>query len=291
MAWNHIVADMTGAVSFLTAWSDISRTGSTSIVPEHDRSILSAQHSASTPTAPSNGTPAAAPPPSVSASEAAQIQRVLKAKYVARTLHIRKEAMDKVKAEARKEHPEVSSMDCVSAHLWRGLAKVYSESGTSDRTLFTTAVEGRSRMGVSSSYFGNAVVSATVTGVTASDILSQPLSYAAGLVRKEIRGITKETYWTIINQMDLRNPWKTSINRTDFQLGLTSWVRFGLNDIDFGHGKPLYVGLNLLAQNSRKGQCVVLPSALGEGNYSVMLYLFPNIIEALWADPEFTSVC
>lgn len=296
--WNHLLADMTAAVSFLTAWSEISRTGSTDIVPQHDRTILSAQHppSPTTTTAASNGTPPTAPtaptaPPSITSQEAAKIQQILKAKYIAKTLLVRKEALDKVKQEARKQHPEVSSLDCLCAHLWRNLAKAYLQSGTSDTTVFTTAVEGRSRMGVSTSYFGNVVTSASVNGIPASDLLSSPLSHAASLIRQAIQGITSETYWSIINQMDLRNPWKTSINRTDYQLGLASWVRFGLNDIDFGCGKPTFVGVNLLAQNSRKGQCVLLPSALGEGNYTVVLYLVPHIVEALWADPEFLSVC
>ncbi|CAM6114133.1 unnamed protein product [Calypogeia fissa] len=286
LSWNHIVADMTGAVSFFTAWSEISRVGSTSIVPDHDRSILSTQYSSETVS--SNGTPSTAP--SVAAAEAAKIQQVLRAKYTVRTLHIRKEAMDKVVLQAKRENPEVSRMDCVSAHLWRSLAKIYAQSGISDSTVFTTAVEGRSKMGVSPHYFGNTVTSASVNGVPAADILSKPVSYAASLIRKAIKGITSETYWTIINEMDLRNPWKTSINRTDYQMGLTSWVRFGLNDIDFGFGNPVYVGVNLPAQNCRKGQTIVLPSALGEGSYSVMIFQFPHILEALFADPEFTSV-
>jgi hypothetical protein len=290
MSWNHLVADMTAAVSFLTAWSEISRTGTTSIVPEHNRAILSQQKSSSTLT--HNENTATAAPPLINPKAAADIQRVLKAKYIARVLPIRKEPMDKIKQEARKEHPEVSTMDCVCAHLWRNLARVYKEKAVSDMTVFTTAVEGRARMGVSSSYFGNVIASATVRGIPASEIISpRPLSYAASLIRKAIKGITSATYWDIINEMDLRNPWKTAINRTDYQLGLTSWVRFGLTDIDFGVGKLTYFALNLVAQNSRKGQCVVLPSALGEGNYSVMMYLEPHIIEALWADPEFTSVC
>lgn len=291
LTWSHIVADMTGAVSFLTAWSEISRTGSTDIVPEHNRSAVSIEHPCSnTETTSSNGT-LSAPPPSVSPSEAAKIQQVLQTKFLARTLHVRKEAMDKLKQEARKDHPEVSTMDCLSAHLWRSLAKVFVEAGISDTTRFTTAVEGRSKMGLSPTYFGNVITTATLIGIPTSEILSKPLSHAASLIRKGIRGISSETYWSIIKEMDLRNPWKTSINRTDYQLGLTSWIRFGLNDLDFGFGKPTGVRVNLPAQNSRKGQCIVLPSALGEGNYSVFLYLSPNIIEALWSDPEFTSLC
>ncbi|KAL2632571.1 hypothetical protein R1flu_004050 [Riccia fluitans] len=281
--WNHLLADMTGAMLITKAWADTARKGETTIVPQLDRTILSPKNEEkSEPTA----------PPSFTAEEKAKLEKVLNTKFSLKVLHIKKEKIGKVKQTALQDGFFVSTIDCVCAHLWRCVSRNIAEAGMSDLTIFSTAVEGRAKMGgtLTPHYLGNVIVPAFVRNAPAAEIVNKPLSYAASLIRKSIRDVTQESYWNIINQMDLANPWKTAINRVDYQLGITSWRHFGIYDLDFGEGKPVRFQVNLLPQNCRKGQCIILPSDVGPGSFDVLFFSTPHFIERLWADPEFTSL-
>ncbi|KAG6547849.1 hypothetical protein Mapa_010668 [Marchantia paleacea] len=284
MSWNHLLADMTGAMLILRAWADIASTGHTTIVPQLDRTLLEPRQEVedSEPTA----------PPQMSDEEKAKLQAVLNTKFTLKVFRFKREKIAKLKQQAVQDVSDLSTMDCVSAHLWRCLSRYYANFGITDKTIFSTAVEGRKRMPgtLTPHFFGNVIVPAFVRNVPTSKILAKPLSYAAGLIRQAHQAVNQETYWTIIDQMDLANPWKTSINRTDHQLGLTSWIRFGMYDLDFSQGNPVYSMINMFAQISRKGQCICIPSRPGDGYCDVLLYLTPHALKHLSADPEFTSL-
>lgn len=283
-SWNHLLADMTGAMLILRAWSDIATTGHTTIVPQLDRTVLNPRHEV-------EETEPIAPPP-MSEEEKAKLQTVLNTKFTSKVFRFKREKLAKLKQQAVQDVGDLSTMDCVSAHLWRCLSRYYANFGITDKTIFSTAVEGRKRMPgtLTTHFFGNVIVPAFVRNVPTSEILARPLSYAAGLIRKAHQAVEQETFFTIIDQMDLANPWKTSINRTDHQVGLTSWIRFGIFDLEFGQGAPLFCMVNMLAQISRKGQCICIPSKPGDGYCDILLYLAPHALEYLAADPEFNSV-
>ncbi|KAL3675839.1 hypothetical protein R1sor_025787 [Riccia sorocarpa] len=172
ISWNHMLADMAGAMVILRAWADTARKGETTIVPQLDRTILSPQHSAeSEPTA----------PPPLTPEERAKLEKVLNTRFDRKILHIRKEKIDEVKQAALQDGFAVSTTDCLCAHLWRCVSRHIAESGESDVTIFSTAVEGRAKMGgtLTSHYIGNVVVPAFVRNVLASEIVNKPLVYAA----------------------------------------------------------------------------------------------------------------
>ncbi|KAL3690306.1 hypothetical protein R1sor_016615 [Riccia sorocarpa] len=284
--WDHGVADMSSAMVLVKAWADIASKGETTVIPQTDRAFLNVIHANETERAASQ---------TVSSPEddVAKVEIVPTPDISMKVLHIRKDKIAMVKQAALDDGYVVSTLDCISAHLWRFVAKHRATSTGTDISSFGTIVEGRQRMSASgtllSNYFGNVLVPAFLWNKPTTELVSQPLAYTASLIRKAIQEINSESYWDLNNKLEeVTSGWSVDENL----LIIHSWIRFGIYDLDFGCGTPLRFQRNILPKLGMHGQCFVLPGNPSEGGFDVLMYLHSGsgLFERLWADPEFTSL-
>ncbi|KAL3676207.1 hypothetical protein R1sor_026155 [Riccia sorocarpa] len=296
ISWNHTLADMAGVMLLITAWADIASKGETAIVPQIDRTVLSRKREDETENSVSLPSPEETErPASVSSPEdnVPKVEIVPSSGMVRmKVLHVSKDKIAVVKQAALEDGYSVSTLDCLSAHLWRCVTKHRAASTDTDVTSVSTAVEGRERMSgtLTSNYFGNVLVAA-VLWQTPTTEMSRPLGSAASLIRNAIQGITQEAYWGMINRLDEIKKGGVSLIPKDLVM-VTSWMRFGMYDVDFGCGTPLRFQLNLLAECADDGLCIILPGHPSVGGFDALMYFHSGsgLLERLWADPEFTSL-
>ncbi|KAL3675444.1 hypothetical protein R1sor_025392 [Riccia sorocarpa] len=287
VTWNHTLADMAGGMLLIKAWADVACKGETTVAPHIDRTVLSPTRA--------NEIQLAASLSSVGNMWRAVGSLSNPGMVRMKVLHISRDKIGMVKQSALEDGYVVSTLDCISAHLWRCVTKHGATStGTDVRSLMTT-VEGRARMSetLTSNYFGNVLSLASVRKIPRTEILSRPLAYTASLIRKAIQEITEETYWEMINEIEkVLNNWSSNDDYLTINLLISSWTRFGMYDVDFGSGIPLRFQPNYLPEVIRHGQCLIVPSNPSAGGFDVLMYFHSGsgLHERLWADPEFISL-
>ncbi|RKP26504.1 transferase [Syncephalis pseudoplumigaleata] len=94
-------------------------------------------------------------------------------------------------------------------------------------------------------YFGNALVSATVTS-TAGDILGRPIGHLAARLRQAGNAFTRERIADKIDELAaLLAAWPPSRETHQYILGTdccySDWTKFELQSLDFGQGHPICV--------------------------------------------------
>ncbi|KAL3690309.1 hypothetical protein R1sor_016618 [Riccia sorocarpa] len=297
VSWNHTLADMAGVMLLIKAWADIAGKGETTIVPQIDRTVLNRFCDDETERSVSLSSPEEterAVSQSSSEDNVPKVEIVPSSGIVRlKVLHINKDKIGLVKQAALEDGYVVSTLDCLSAHLWGCVTKHKAASTGTDVTSFSTVVQGRERMSgtLTSNYFGNVIVPALLWNIPTTEIVSRPLGYAASLIRKAIGGITQDTYWGMINRLEEIKKSGLSLIPND-QFIVTSWARFGMYDVDFGCGTPHRFQINVLPECADHGVCIILPGNPSAGGFDVLMYLHSDsgLLERLWADPEFTSL-
>ncbi|KAI3454678.1 hypothetical protein Pfo_011341 [Paulownia fortunei] len=271
---NHIVVDGTSFWHFFNSWSEISRGFDTiSKTPVFQRLF------------PSNigndNRPIPFPP----------LEQILLHNYVPpplleRVFHFSKESVAKLKAKASSEagSNKISSLQAVSAHLWRSVTRCrHSQSfhnQSSQEVSFSLIVGARGRIPLPDGYFGNAVYVAR-TATSAPELLQNGLGYA-GLKINEL--VTQQTTEAAIKFVQdwVKNP-KIMRKRSNTFV-ITSSPRHNVYGNDFGWGKPVAV-------RSGKGQIfdgkmTFFPAAL-PGGIDVEVCLAPKTLQAMEDDTEF----
>ncbi|KAL3701620.1 hypothetical protein R1sor_019642 [Riccia sorocarpa] len=298
VSWNHLLADMVGVMLLIKAWADIAGKGETTVVPDIDRTVLSPLRADKIgPKIEVESKIEEVQKVDVSLSSPANNMAQMGIVRMAGTkvLHISKEKIGMVKQAALDYgYVDVSTLDCICAHLWRSVTRHGNENafmGTDFRS-FATAVEGRGRLRgtLTSNYFGNVVVFASTRKIPTTEILSRPLAYTASLIRKAIQEITEETYWEAINKVEKGDD---KLNDNYLNLVITSWMRYGMYDVDFGSGKPIHFQperLQSIEPAINQAICYVLPRSPSVGGFHVVISAASDLLQRLWADPEFTSL-
>ena len=69
--------------------------------------------------------------------------------------------------------------------------------------------------------------------------------------------------------------------------GFTSWLTFGFDEIDFGWGKPIWVGLRGEGGSGRN--LIVLQNTTSGNGIEAWVTLYENIMSILEQDPEFLA--
>lgn len=114
------------------------------------------------------------------------------------------------------------------------------------------------------------------------ELLSKPLSFAAGVIRKATEGMTDEYIRSALDFMTSQeNVGSLRINfhaqgniESSFpgnpNLVIASWIKLPFCGADFGWGKPLYVGPGMLTV---EGKSLIMPSPANDGSLIVALCL------------------
>jgi hypothetical protein len=119
-------------------------------------------------------------------------------------------------------------------------------------------------------YYGNAFVLAGVESMVKDLVAANNLDHGVKLVQKAKASVDEEYIKSTIDVVKD----KKVIHDGSISLYVTQWNRLGLEDVDFGEGKPLHLG-----PLSVQIYCVFLP-VIGDPNaVRVLLSVPKNIVE------------
>ncbi|BBN06108.1 hypothetical protein MPTK1_3g18450 [Marchantia polymorpha subsp. ruderalis] len=350
--FNHTTSDGKAAYDFLQAWSQIAREGSTTIVPDHDRSVafslselyaaisqqpqpsessiaegvetpeengasaeaveeavegvtnaLASTHttedSAPTMSADSEAPPAAAAdgdsPAAATRDPGVGFMLNEVVPVMTKLFNVKKDVIDNLKAQAKTElssgDEELTTVDCISALLWRCISRLPAKHGGTSHTRAMSAIEGRLKFSdppLPPNYSGNVIMLAPYPEVSPDELLSKPHSFAAQKVHRTVRAVNHDSILPVLMSMtQIMNDYQRSVLRF---CSFTSWFRFPTYDIDFGFGAPYFVAPNLLCDWLSLGNTVILPPIPDSGaEATILVRLVPEAMSDLLTDREFLS--
>ncbi|KAL3528118.1 hypothetical protein ACH5RR_012774 [Cinchona calisaya] len=168
---------------------------------------------------------------------------------------------------------QVSKSNSLHATAARGLV---DDGG--QRTKLYIVTDGRSRLHPSlpPGYFGNVIFTATPID-KAGDLVSKPAWYAASNIHDALARMDNDYLRLALDYLELQPDLKALVRGADTfkcpNLGITSWVRLGIHDADFGWGRPIFMGPGAIAY---EGLSFILPSPTNYGRLLVAISLQPE---------------
>jgi hypothetical protein len=270
---NHTLADGKSLFHFMTAWSDLSRTGKTDKVMDHNRGAIQS----STPR----------PLPSEFVLTLAHPERRMKC------YEVNASVVEELKREVKEsaDGAYVSTNDCIYAHLWKSVSSLpYSINAGKDIGM-ASIVEGRERFYPQPvpNLLGNVWTFMTPPRIPTADLVKMPVSAIARKIREKLLSAKRETWLSPETRADF------VALVTDYQNTIpwvvSSWISFPMYSIDFGFGKPLFLtGINNAKQVN--GAIFVHPPEPGVASSAATLGIVfkdAEILEALERDTDFLS--
>ena len=211
-------------------------------------------------------------------------------------LKLKREQVEELKNRANNETPHqengvstirpYSRYEAISGHMWRCACKarrVLDRNNQPIRVRIVVDVRNRLNPPLPQQYFGNAICTTVTLTCLYGDLLSKPLSYSAGKLREAIKTVTDEYIRSNLDFIasqkhvgGLRSSFhiRGLSTKAPFlgnpNLSLGSWMNLPVYDIDFGWGKPIYVGPGLLNMD---GKSFILPSPVNDGSLIIALRL------------------
>ncbi|XP_058761194.1 alcohol acyltransferase 9-like [Vicia villosa] len=163
----------------------------------------------------------------------------------------------------------ITSFEAIAAHIWRSRVKACKlPSSCIVKLIFP--IDFRKKMKIPKGYYGNGIVLACAKSTVKDLVVANNLDHCVELVQQAKANVNEEYVKSVI----AIHKDKTIKLDSSIILRITQWSKLGLIYIDFGEGKPLYVGsLNM------KYWCMFLP-VIGDSNaVRVILSVPENIME------------
>ncbi|KAK4394521.1 protein ENHANCEDSUSCEPTIBILITY 1 [Sesamum angolense] len=204
-----------------------------------------------------------------------------------RVFHFSRESVAKLKAKANAEAgtDKISSLQALSAHLWRSVTRCRNQlsvqkANTQELDL-VFVVGTRSRIPLPDGYFGNAV-HIVKTVASEGEVLENGLGYATLKVNELVAQHSREATINLVEEW-VRNP--HIFNKgTLSTFAITSSHRHNVYSADFGWGKPIAVRSGKGQKSD--GKMTLFPAAQ-PGGIDVEACLAPATLKAMEADAEF----
>ncbi|CAL1404114.1 unnamed protein product [Linum trigynum] len=291
---SHAVVDGLSALHFFNEWARVARGKGIGMVPFLDRKVLRA------------GQPAVSRHPRFDPAEFQRPPVLLpeagcsnnkgnKPHYETKVAKLK---MTKTKVQMLKDmanettfdHRPYSTYETLTAHIWRCACKA-RKLKPEQLTSVGVCVDSRRRMNppLPNAYFGNAVLDIKAVSRSA-DLITKPLGYAAGKIRRAVEKADGEFLTSAIDYL------KNQPDLTEFQdfhdgeeedddegpffgmpnLGVISWLRLPLLGLDFGFGKEVYMG----STHEFDGDTMLLQSQDGDGSIVLAICLRVDHMEA-----------
>ncbi|KAM3384616.1 hypothetical protein ACQJBY_008954 [Aegilops geniculata] len=233
LAMNHCMFDGLGAMEFVNSWAEMARGATELTVPPFlDRSVLRPRD----PPVISN--------PHNEFEEIADVSEMA-ALYGREELMYRSFCFDPDRLErvrglalADGDLEKCTTFEALSGLVWRARTRALGLA-PEQQTKLLFAVDGRRRFvpPLPKGYFGNGIV-LTNAIATAEDLLSAPVSRAAGKVQEAVRMVTDEYMRSAVDYFEATRA-RPSLAST---LLITTWSRLAFNGADFGWGEPTMSG-------------------------------------------------
>ncbi|VAH44301.1 unnamed protein product [Triticum turgidum subsp. durum] len=233
LAMNHCMFDGLGAMEFVNSWAEMARGATELTVPPFlDRSVLRARD----PPVISN--------PHHEFEEIADVSEMA-ALYGGQELVYRSFCFDPDRLErvrglalADGDLERCTTFEALSGLVWRARTRALGLA-PEQQTKLLFAVDGRRRFvpPLPKGYFGNGIVLTNALATT-GDLLSAPVSLAAGKVQEAVRMVTDEYMRSAVDYFEATRA-RPSLAST---LLITTWSRLAFNGADFGWGEPTMSG-------------------------------------------------
>ncbi|KAF8053679.1 hypothetical protein N665_1383s0002 [Sinapis alba] len=279
--YNHLVADGVSMWNFIHAWSKICSSSSSSDHPPlvfKEWFLKGINYPIHIPVS-----EAERPPPSRELSSVP----VTKDKV----FHFTKKNVSDLKAKATSEvgssDMNISSLQAVSAHMWRSIIR-HSGLSRGGETYCKVAVGLRQRLDppLDKDCFGNMTYLVPAIA-TVEELQDRGLGWAARQIRNLVSSQTNE------NCNNFAEEWVRNVKNLKSGVGsriagdtivVASSPRFQVYNNDFGWGKPIAVRAG--PGNSVSGKLVLFPG-FDEGSIDVQATLWCDVLVNLLADVEF----
>ncbi|WJX10403.1 hypothetical protein P8452_01133 [Trifolium repens] len=266
---NHSLSDGTGASQFLNAWGQLTQKpdSNLTIIPSHDRQVLNIQESSQV-----NFThPIYIKEPTHPNSETNLTTWFLTQSLVPTSFIFRFDEILRLKKQCTtSSFNHITSFEAITAHLWRSLVKATNLSlSRTVKLCFTVNFRKKMKL-LPKGYYGNGFVLAGVESIVKDLVAANNLDHGVKLVQNAKASVDEEYIKSTIDVVKD----KKVIHDGSISLYVTQWNRLGLEDVDFGEGKPLHLG-----PLSVQIYCVFLP-VIGDPNaVRVLLSVPKNIVE------------
>ncbi|CAA7019450.1 unnamed protein product [Microthlaspi erraticum] len=279
--YNHMVADGVSMWRFLHTWSEICSSG---LASEHSPLVLKKwflkgiDYPIHIPVS-----EAKRPPPSCELSSVPITKD--------RVFRFSKKNISDLKAKVNSEvgstEMKISSLQAVSAHMWRSIIR-HSGLSREKETHCKVAVDLRQKVSppLEKDCFGNMIYNAQAT-TTVEELLDHGLGWAAMRINKLVSSQTNEKLKSFAEDWvrNVKNLKSGLCSRKDCDtLLVASSPRFDVYNNDFGWGKP--IGVQGGPGNSFSGK-LALFQGIEEGSIDVQTTLWSDILVKLLADMEF----
>ncbi|CAJ2674289.1 unnamed protein product [Trifolium pratense] len=266
---NHSLSDGTGASQFLNAWGQLTQNPNSNltIIPSHDRRVLKIQEPPQVNfTHPIYTKESTHPNPESNLSMWFLTQSLVPTSFIFRfneILRLKKQC-------TTSSFNHITSFEAITAHLWRSLVKATNLSlSRTVKLCFTVNFRKKMKL-LPEGYYGNGFVLVGVESRVKDLVAPNNLDHGVKLVQKAKDSVNEEYIKSTIDVLKD----KKVIHDGSISLYVTQWNRLGLEDVDFGEGKPLHVG-----PLSVQIYCVLLP-VIGDPNaVRVLLSVPKNIVE------------
>ncbi|XP_042403503.1 alcohol acyltransferase 9-like [Zingiber officinale] len=232
-AINHCLCDGIGSSQFLRAWAllTINPDSALPVDPFHDRRILE----------PRRPPRIAFPHPEFTAPEAPPVpsQFLFSEPLLPVSLTFTSAHILRLK---RRSAPllKCTSFEVLAVHIWRAWVKSLHPPPSSQipiKLLFSADARRRLIPELPVGYYGNGFVLACAE-TTARDLLASSACYGVELVQEAKARVSNEYVRSVVDLLEER---RTKPNLAS-SLVISPWTKLGLEDVDFGEGRPLHVG-------------------------------------------------
>ncbi|KAI3504761.1 hypothetical protein L1887_26465 [Cichorium endivia] len=235
-AINHCLCDGIGTSQFLHAWGRLTTNPTDTrlpITPFHSRHLFK-------PRSPSSHLPTLFHPaftknlsnPSFSLNRYLQSQPLVPASLTYTTSNI-----IRLKAQCAPS-VKCTTFEVLASHTWRSWVKSLDLAPSLEvKLLFSMNIRNRVNPEIPNGYYANGFVLACAK-TTVKDLVNSNLYYAVKLVQEAKSSLTDDCVNGIVDLLED----KTVTTDLTASLIISQWSKLGLEDLDFGQGKPLHMG-------------------------------------------------
>lgn len=264
---NHCLCDGIGSAQFLHAWAQITAkpNANLAVTPFHGRHSLKPR---TPPRIPFfhpefNGGPPPAGEPAVDLLAQFLLSQPLVPVAVTFTasqiLHLKKQCVPSIKC---------TSFEVLASHVWRAWIKSLDPPPSIRvKLLFSVNVRKRLKPELPRGFYGNGFVLGCAES-SVDRLVTSNARYGVKLVQEAKASLDDDYIRSMIDLLEERRG-KPDLSST---LVISPWSRLGLEDLDFGVGRPLHMG-----PLASEIYCLFLP-VIGDWNAFTMLVSVPQSI-------------
>ncbi|RDX66621.1 Omega-hydroxypalmitate O-feruloyl transferase, partial [Mucuna pruriens] len=265
-AINHCLCDGIGTSQFLHAWAQLTQKPESdlTILPFHWRHVLKPRDPAQVKYRHAGYT-APNPTPEVDLLKFIQSQPLVPTSFTltpSHVLRLKKQCVPSLKC---------TSFEIVAAHTWRSWIRSLNLSLPSTlvvKLLFS--VNFRAIVDLPKGYYGNGFLLACAES-TVEELVEGNMRHGVKLVQEAKARLKDEGY--IRSMVDLLED-KTVKTDLSTSLVISQWSKLGLEEVDFGEGKPLHMG-----PLTSDIYCLFLPVTGDAGAVRVLLSVPESMVE------------